>query len=109
MKIFKSRPIVGVLLLAVSATAFGVMYLRQPKFGALPQGDRLALIEHSPNYRDGEFRNLIETPMRTGDGGLIANVLSMLADDNPNLRPAVPLPSRRVDLKALPVDEDVLV
>ena len=53
MKIFKSRPIVGVLLLAVSATAFGVMYLRQPKFGALPQGDRLALIEHSPNYRDG--------------------------------------------------------
>ena len=44
MKIFKSRPIVGVLLLAVSATAFGVMYLRQPKFGALPQGDRLALI-----------------------------------------------------------------
>lgn len=44
-----------VLLIAGSA-----MYAQQPLFGKIPSGQRLQLIESSPNYRQGQFRNLIE-------------------------------------------------
>ncbi|NDL62037.1 MBL fold metallo-hydrolase [Acerihabitans arboris] len=98
-----------VLLLVGICIAGGYAYLQQPKFGALPAGVRLQAVERSPHYVDGEFHNLVDTPMRTGDSGFASNVLSMLLDRNPNLKPPVALPSVRVDLKALPPDQDVVI
>ena len=75
----------------------------------MPEGSHLQAVEHSPHYVDGEFKNLIDTPMRTEDTSFVSNVISMLFDRNPNLKPSVALPSVHVDLKALPKDRDVVV
>ena len=48
----------GVATLAAGCWAF----LRSARFGRLPQGERLARVRASPNYRDGAFRN--EEPFR---------------------------------------------
>lgn len=100
--------IVLISLLSILALG-GYTYLQQPKFGALPEGRHLRAVEASPHYVDGVFRNLIDTPMRTGDSSFVSNVRSRLLDRNPNLRPPAPLPSTRVDLKALPPGEDAVV
>ncbi|WP_244539076.1 MBL fold metallo-hydrolase [Pseudomonas aeruginosa] len=97
------------LVLGVALAAGGYAYLQHPKFGALPGGSHLQAIEHSPHYVNGEFRNLIDTPMRTEDTSFVSNVISMLFDRNPNLKPSVALPSVHADLKALPKDRDVVV
>ena len=36
-----------------------------PTFGTSPQGDSLAIINASPNFKDGRFRNLVETVVDT--------------------------------------------
>ena len=97
------------LLLTGTAVIGGDAYLQHPKFGAMPEGARLQAIERSPHYVNGAFQNLIDTPMRTQDTSFASNVMSMLLDRNPNLKPSTTLPSTRVDLKALPPDEDVVV
>ncbi|WP_073664195.1 MBL fold metallo-hydrolase [Pseudomonas aeruginosa] len=98
-----------VLSLLGIAVVGGYAYLQQPKFGALPEGQHLQAVERSSHYADGEFRNLVDTPMRTGDSSFASNVLSMLLDRNQNLKPPVPLPSTRIDLKAMPPGEDVVI
>ncbi|WP_261538881.1 MBL fold metallo-hydrolase [Burkholderia multivorans] len=87
------------------------VYLQHPKFGALPEGEYQQALARSPNHVDGEFRNLIDTPIRTGEDnrGFLANVLSMAFDRNPRLKPSVPVPSVRRDLKALDPAQDVVV
>lgn len=109
MKKWLRRTAATVLLLGTALAAAGYAYLQQPKFGALPQGRHLQSVERSPHFVNGEFRNLVDTPMRTQDTSFSANVLSMLVDRNPNLKPSAALPSVRVDLKALPANEDTVV
>ncbi|QEI08205.1 MBL fold metallo-hydrolase [Pigmentiphaga aceris] len=100
----------SILGLAAALVVGGFAYLQHPKFGSLPSGARLQAIERSPNYRDGIFQNLSDTPMRTQESrGFAANLWSMLVDRNPNLKPPVPLPATRVDLKALALQDDVVV
>lgn len=107
----KWLPRAGIALLLLTGTAVigGYAYLQHPKFGAMPEGARLQAIERSPHYVNGAFQNLIDTPMRTQDTSFASNVMSMLLDRNPNLKPSTTLPSMRVDLKALPPGEDVVV
>ena len=54
----------GIILAAAIA---GLIILNLPAFGRLPRGSRLERILQSPNYRDGQFRNLEASPMMTGD------------------------------------------
>lgn len=96
-------------LLAALLVAAGFAYLQHPKFGAMPAGDRLAAVVRSPHHGDDGFRNLVDTPMRTGDSSLWANLLSMATDRNPNLRPGQAVPSVKTDLAALPIEQDVVV
>jgi L-ascorbate metabolism protein UlaG (beta-lactamase superfamily) len=107
----KWLPRAGLALLLLTGTAVigGYAYLQHPKFGAMPEGARLQAIERSPHYVNGAFQNLIDTPMRTQDTSFASNVMSMLLDRDPNLKPSTTLPSKRVDLKALPPGEDVVV
>lgn len=100
---------IALLLLMGIAAVGGCAYLQHPKFGTLPEGVRLQRVERSLHYVNGEFKNLVETPMRTQDSSFASNVMSMLLDRNPNLKPSTALPFTRVDLKALPMDEDVVV
>lgn len=48
-----------ILAAAIAAVAIAV----RPGFGRLPRGERLERVRNSPNYRDGQFRNLDPSPL----------------------------------------------
>lgn len=96
----------GIALIAV-VTAF--QFFIAPSFGRMPRGERKARIEHSPHYRNGEFRNLHETEMMTSDKGFLQNLAAFLFRKKEGLRPDTALTVIRTDLKALDRKQDVLV
>ncbi|WP_080686573.1 MBL fold metallo-hydrolase [Mannheimia granulomatis] len=84
-------------------------YLQLPVFGANPTGERLARVQNSPNYKDGKFQNLSDTPMITSDKSVIGATLDMLFGADKNVKPNKPIPSIKTDLKSLPKDKNWLV
>ena len=84
-----------------------VIYIRLPKFGRLPGGERLALIQKSPNFRDGIFQNLKPTPQLAEDARFSRMFRDMLFSKN--RRPQGKIPSVKTNLENLNPDEDVLV
>lgn len=76
----------GLVLLAAILFLGGYGYLHTARFGALPKGARLQKVEASPNYRDGEFRNLEPIPNMTAEkSGALRRLLT------PKIGEAVPL------------------
>jgi len=106
-RIVKAGMVVGMVLGAVVAGGMG--YLQHPKFGAMPQGERLVRIEASPNYRDGVFQNLEPTPLRTDSAGFLARLLGSGRAPAQRLRPEAALPSVKTDLHALDPGRDAVV
>lgn len=97
-------------LITLAALALVVVgYMNLPKFGRSPQGERLARIERSPNYRDGMFRNLEETPQITSDKSRTRVMLDFLFEKRERNRPDKPLKAVSTDLKALGQDGDLFV
>jgi len=92
-------------LLSLGACA----YLQQPKFGAHPEGERLAKILRSPRHIDGEFRNPVDTPMLLDGNSTFSIITGDLFRKIENLRPGQPIPTIRTDLKALDVAQDTVV
>ncbi|MEQ5856859.1 MBL fold metallo-hydrolase [Halomonas sp. YLB-10] len=93
----------GVLLLG------GWAYLQHPKFGELPEGNALATIKRSPNYVDGAFRNLVDTPMFTQNRSFLSVLVENLRASNEGLTPEDAIPSVKTDLQALNVDQDLVI
>ena len=102
---FISISICALLVIVVGVFAF----LRQPSFGKLPSGERLERIRHSPNYRDGQFRNLKPTAMMTGQKSRWQALWEFVASDRSKLYPAKPVPAVKTDLKLLPRTENLMV
>ncbi len=80
-----------------------------PRFGKLPQGERLGLVQRSLNYRDGEFRYPIATPVFSKDVGLLSVLWSNHVAKAERLTPTAPIPAVKTDLKALNPQEDAVV
>ncbi len=93
---------------AIVIAAF-VVFMNQPSFGRLPRGQRLERIENSPNYLDGQFRNLSPTPHLVSDKSRARVMLDFLLRKVDGLRPDKALPAVKTDLKAFAPDEDVAV
>ena len=57
------RVVAGGVVLAVALATIVLIASSEwlDSFGALPSGERLARVRRSPNFRDGKFRNLVET------------------------------------------------
>ena len=83
------------------------LYLKHPKFGSLPKGERKARIEKSANFKEGSFVNLNHTPQMTGEGGFIGIIRDMI--NAKNRRPVDVIPSIKTNLLTLPPEKDVLV
>ncbi|HRX11522.1 MAG TPA: MBL fold metallo-hydrolase [Draconibacterium sp.] len=105
MKLIKNMIILFTIVAIVAIAIF--VFLRQPKFGKLPAGDRLARIEKSPNYKNGSFTNLNHTPQMTGEGGFLKIMKDMFTAKN--RRPVDSIPSVKTDLLNLSPDKDILV
>ncbi len=94
-----------VIILAVSACVF----LQHPKFGKAPFGARLERIKKSPNYKDGKFHNITETPT-FAEGHTFWNELrKSLFNKYPNLEPHDSIPSVKTDLVNMSPDSNVVV
>lgn len=97
---------------ALLSALFGLgacAFLQHPKFGSHPEGGRLERVAHSPYYADGEFRNLIATPVLAGDTSTFSILAKNLFEHIENLRPNLPVPTSKTDLKALPLDQDMVI
>jgi len=80
-----------------------------PRFGKLPQGERLDLVQRSPHYRDGEFRYPIATPVFSKDVDLLSVLWGNQVAKAERLRPAAPIPAVKTDLKTLNPQQDAVV
>ncbi|MGE4552268.1 MAG: MBL fold metallo-hydrolase [Desulfovibrionaceae bacterium] len=109
----RGRKMVLILLFAaVVLAAASCVVLNQARFGKAPEGDRLAQVEASPNYADGEFRNRIPTPMLVEGQSTFKIIAGSLFSHKERLRPGEPLPTVRTDLTgpdAMDRDRDVLI
>ena len=106
----KIRRTMGILTGIILAAAIaGLIILNLPAFGRLPRGSRLERILQSPNYRDGQFRNLEASPMMTGDKSRLRGLLEFLFRKKEGLRPDAAVPALKTDLRALDRDSNLLV
>jgi L-ascorbate metabolism protein UlaG (beta-lactamase superfamily) len=97
-----------ILLLAI---VFATLYfwLNQPKFGKLPSGKRLQLIQKSPNYKEGKFHNLTFTPDLTEGETYLRVIKKVLFGKDKRNKPTDSIPSEKTDLLTLKPDENVIV
>lgn len=95
--------------LAVCLTLGACAVFNQPRFGKLPQGDRFDRVQESPNYKDGKFQNLIQTPKFSKDVGWVSLIWSGIFDKNERLVPDSPVPVVKTDLKSLNPKTDAVV
>lgn len=100
-----------ILLIVIAVTGAGAwVFTQHAKFGPSAKKFQTAAVLASPNYVDGEFQNLIDTPMFTLDGGIPKMIWRRLKEKSPErLKPSGPLPSVKVDLNALDRNEDMIV
>jgi L-ascorbate metabolism protein UlaG (beta-lactamase superfamily) len=88
--------IVAVLVLAT------ILFMQQPSFGKKPSGKRLERIRKSPNYKNGSFQNLVETPSLTGGATYYKVMREFFFGEKKRNIPDSLLPSVKRDLKLQP-------
>jgi len=86
-----------------------LIFLQQPVFGQVADGERLARIQRSPHFRDGAFRNQHPTPQLTEGATMPGLLWSFLFRAAERRVPVDTLPTQKHDLKALPPEADLLV
>ncbi len=106
----KRRTFLGAAAAALALGAGGgAAFLGQEKFGALPEGDELLRIKASPNYVDGEFRNLIPRPVLSDGSSLAGTFFRFLLKKRPSDVQPGRVPSQKPDFRALQHAGDTLV
>lgn len=109
MKI-RVRWLLSVFAAVIAILVIGVYaFLHAPLFGRLPDGERLSRIERSPNYAGGEFHNQIDTPLHTAGSTELSIWMDNFFGEKGKPRPSSPMPSVKTDLKALEVNQDLVV
>lgn len=106
-RFLKMLTVIALALVCLAAAAWAI--LSQEKFGRPPQGERLARVEASPNYKNNEFHNTVPTAMLAKGQSSAGIMLGSLFSQKQRLRPQEPLPTLRPDLKSLDARKDMLV
>jgi len=101
--------LIGLLVLASCLVLAACVLLNHPKFGRAPEGGRLEAMQKSPNYVDGAFRNIVDTPKFTQDASTFSILLNHLLHPPERLIPEQPVPSVKTDLKALESSRDLVI
>jgi L-ascorbate metabolism protein UlaG (beta-lactamase superfamily) len=98
-----------IILALLAFIGIVLLYVRLPKFGKMPSGNRLERVKQSPNYRAGKFQNLSHTPDLTEGVSYPAVIRQFLFSKQNRTKPSAILPSIKTDLHTLRPDENVLV
>ena len=83
-------------------------YLQQPQFGKAPEGVRLARMQNSINYADGQFHNQIPTPQIIG-ANRISTLWKFLFVPKERPNPIDSIPTVKTDLLALGKEQDIVI
>lgn len=97
--------IILIILLAVGVWAF----MQQDQFGKLPTGKRLERIQKSPNYKDGQFKNLNPTPQLSENSSLPKALWKFVFDKVENGTPKKPFHFVKTEINKIPSNEDVFI
>lgn len=101
---------ISLLVAAAGLLALTVyVFMQRPEFGKAPKGKRLAQMQSQGNYSGKQFENLSHTPSLAEDARMSRVLSDFLFARNPRSKPSEALPSRRTDLKSLPLSENILV
>jgi L-ascorbate metabolism protein UlaG (beta-lactamase superfamily) len=107
-RIIKATIFTSLSLIALLAIAT-FFYMKLPKFGKSPSGERLVRIQKSPNYKDGKFVNLSPTTELVEGSTPLSLTLEYVFQKAKRRSPIDRIPSVKNDLLNLPIDQDVLV
>lgn len=77
--------------------------------GRQPRGERLERCKQSPQWKDGEFVNVHETPTLTGDDGFFSQMWKFLFGRVDDLKLGRDIPVVKNSLKDIPRTEEVCV
>ncbi len=99
-------------IIAIVMLLAGYIYqtLTHERFGAAPSGERLALMEKLPNFKDGAFFNTMPDPTNLERENFFIRMYQIHFDKEKGSRiPAASVPSQKTDLKALDVAQNVMI
>ena len=97
------------LFVIVLLALFLLIFLRLPKFGRLPSGERVLKINASPNFRNGAFQNQSITPNFTEGATFFSVLKKFLFEKKERVKPVDKIPSLKTNLLNLDISKDVLV
>lgn len=97
------------VILCILLASFVFLFFNHPKFGKRPSGERLERIKRMPNYRDGQFQNISDTPDLTDGANLYTVLKDFFFGKSKRNIPKDRIPSVKTDLKNLDPNKDVLV
>jgi L-ascorbate metabolism protein UlaG (beta-lactamase superfamily) len=100
--------IIFIVIILVLVSAF-MLFIRLPRFGRAPSGERLARVQASPNYKNGQFQNLSPTPALAEGTNYYRVMKEFFFEKSKRVKPEERLPSQKTDLLSLPPGRDVLV
>ncbi len=98
-----------------------LLFFALPRYGALPEGERLARVEASPHYRGGHFHNMARPcglPIPSGampwahrEKESFPTMLwnALIGSGEPGEKPQEPLPVVQTELATLPREHDGIV
>ena len=95
-------------------SAGGYSFVNSKAFGHKPAGERLARIQASPHYQDGQFvclepvGDIMENNDEAHEGRLKAT-WKFLFGDKTGLVPGQPMLSKKTELESIPRDKDVVI
>mgnify|MGYP003576780572 FL=1 len=84
-------------------------FLQHPKFGKAPSGERLTLIQNSPQYKNGKFENQSFTPDLAEGASMLGVLFDFFFKKVERKFPTDLIPSVKTNLKELSLDQDILV
>jgi L-ascorbate metabolism protein UlaG (beta-lactamase superfamily) len=91
-KMMVSLFVLGCLLVA------GLLFLQQKSFGQYPQKNRLLRVQNSPQYRNGQFHNQVDSPIIMPGIGF-SKMMKLWLKRHPGTKPDFGLPSVKTNLK----------
>jgi len=106
---FIKRTMLILLSIVVLLTLFGFLYLKQAKFGRLPSGKRLEVVEKSPHYKDGALQNLSHTPSLEEGTSMLGVMFEFFFKKIKNKEPLTDIPTIKTDIKSLDINQDILI
>jgi L-ascorbate metabolism protein UlaG (beta-lactamase superfamily) len=98
-----------IIIILATLVAFTWLFMQQKKFGARPSGHRLDQLKKSPNFKNRAFQNLSFTPMLVPGHTYWDVFYQAIFKRSVRKRPAGKIPSVKTNLKAMPINANVLV